>query len=145
MRFFHTHSGYYGWQWAEIKEAWIGTAAHRSYTHHGICMSKEIRKEFVFTYRIRLCFHNACFSADDFCPAWFESGPPGFKCWTSVAPASCLAVEYSSCFVSVMNLYLYVHCFDSLMSRCPSHGPNNFVCVYEPQQNPWRGWALVKP
>ena len=53
------------------------------------------------------------------------SSPPGFNCLTSVAPASGLAVEYSSCFISVMNLDLYVHCFDSLMSRSPSRGKNN--------------------
>ena len=49
----------------------------------------------------------------------------GFNC--SVAPAfqSWFAVEYSSCFISVMNLDLYVRCFDSLMSRGPSRGPNN--------------------
>ena len=56
------------------------------------------------------------------------SGPSGFNCLTYVAPAfqSWLAVEYSSCFISVMNLDLYVRCFDSLMSRGPLHGPNNF-------------------
>ena len=56
------------------------------------------------------------------------SSPPGFNCWTSVARAfqSWLAVEYSSCFTSVMNLDLYARCFDSLMSRGPSRGPNNF-------------------
>ena len=36
------------------------------------------------------------------------------------------ALEYSSCFISVMNRDLYVGCFDSLMSRAPSHKPNNF-------------------
>ena len=36
-----------------------------------------------------------------------------------------ISVEYSSCFISVMNLDLYVRCFDSLMSRGPSRGPNN--------------------
>ena len=58
-----------------------------------------------------------------------ELGPPGFNCWTSVAPAfkSWFAVEYSSCFISVINLD--VRCFDSLMSRGPSRGPNN-LCVY---------------
>ena len=42
---------------------------------------------------------------------------PGFNCWTSVTPAfqSWFAVEYSSCFISVMNLDLYVRCFDSLI------------------------------
>ena len=61
------------------------------------------------------------------------SGPPGFNCWTSVAPAfqNWFAVEYSSCFMSVMNLELYFSCFDSLMSR-GQRGPNN-RCVYEPQ------------
>ena len=45
-------------------------------------------------------------------------GPPGFNCWTSVAPAfqSWLADEYSSCFISVTNLDLYVRWFESL---CP--------------------------
>ena len=51
-----------------------------------------------------------------------------FNCWTSVVPAfqRWLAVEYSSCFISVMNLDVYVRCFDSLVSRGPSRGPNNF-------------------
>ena len=53
---------------------------------------------------------------------------------------SWFAVEYSSCFISVMNLNLYVRCFDSLMSRGPSRGPNNFyVC------NPGRSCCSVKP
>ena len=39
---------------------------------------------------------------------------------------SWFAVEYSSCFISVMNLDLYVRLFDSLLSRGPSRGPNNF-------------------
>ena len=58
----------------------------------------------------------------------FWSGRPGFNCWTSFAPAFQIwfAVEYSSCFISVMNLDLYVRCFDSLMTRCSSRGPNNF-------------------
>ena len=39
----------------------------------------------------------------------FWSGPPGFNCWTSVVPAfqSWFAVEYTSRFISVMNLDLY--------------------------------------
>ena len=53
------------------------------------------------------------------------SGPPGFNSLTSVALASGLAVEYSSCFIAVMNFDLYVHCFDSSMSRSPSRGPKN--------------------
>ena len=59
------------------------------------------------------------------CP-W--SGPPGFNRWTSVAPAfhSWFAVEYSFCFISVMNLDLLVRCFDSFMSRGPSRRPDNF-------------------
>ena len=53
------------------------------------------------------------------------------RCLRSVAPASGLAVEYPSCFISVMNLDLYVHCFDSLMSRSLSRGPNNvYVCIW---------------
>ena len=48
-----------------------------------------------------------------------------FNCLTYVAPATGLAVKYSSCFISVMNLDLYVHCFESLMSSSPSRGPNN--------------------
>ena len=44
-----------------------------------------------------------------------------------------LAVEYSSCFISVLNLDLCVWSFDALM-RSPSLGPNNlYVC--EQQQN----------
>ena len=63
--------------------------------------------------------------------------PPGFNCLTSVAPASGLAAEYLSCFISVMNLDLYVHCSHGLIEQ--------LVCVYEPQQNPGQDWALVKP
>ena len=66
-------------------------------------------------------------------------GPPGFKCLISVATASDLAAEYSSCFISVMNLDLYVHCFDSLMSRSPSHG-SNYLYVHMNHSR-----ALVKP
>ena len=47
-----------------------------------------------------------------------------------------LAVEYSFCFISVLNFDLYVYCFDALIS--PSCGPNNMY-VYESQQNPVRG------
>ena len=55
------------------------------------------------------------------------SGPTGFNCWTSVVPTfQRFAVEYSFCFISVINLDLYVRCFDSLMNRGPSRGPNNF-------------------
>ena len=35
-----------------------------------------------------------------------------------------LAVEY--CFISVLNLVLYICCFGALMSRSPSHRPNTF-------------------
>ena len=49
------------------------------------------------------------------------------------------AVEYSSCFISVTNLDLYVRCFDSLMGRGPSRGPNKFY-VY-PNHN--RTWSEV--
>ena len=41
-----------------------------------------------------------------------------------------LAVEYSSFFISVLNLDLYFCCFDASMLR----GPNSLY-VYEPQQN----------
>ena len=63
------------------------------------------------------------------------SGPPGFNCLTSVAPAfqSWFAVEYSSCFISVMNLDLYVRCFDSLLSRDPSHRLNNLYVYMNPR------------
>ena len=58
------------------------------------------------------------------------SGPPDFNCWnSSVTPAFqsfWFAVEYSSCFTLVMNLDLYVRYFDSLISRGPSRGPNDF-------------------
>ena len=59
------------------------------------------------------------------------SGPLGFNCWTSVAQAfqSWFTVEHSSCFISEINLDLYVCCFDSLMSRGPSCGPN-YTYVY---------------
>ena len=56
-------------------------------------------------------------------------GPTGVQLLDFVAPAfqSWFAVEYSSCFISVMNLdlHVYVHCFDSSMNRGPSRGPNN--------------------
>ena len=57
------------------------------------------------------------------------SGSPGFNFSTSVSSAfqSWFAVDYSSCFISVMNLDLYVLCFDSLMSRGCSRGPNFYV------------------
>ena len=35
------------------------------------------------------------------------------------------AVEYSSCFISVLNLDLYVYCFGAFMSRSPSRAPKN--------------------
>ena len=55
------------------------------------------------------------------------SGPAGSNCWTSIAPAfRCwFAVEYS-CFISVMIPDIYVRCVESLVSRGPSRGPNNF-------------------
>ena len=55
------------------------------------------------------------------------SGLAGFNCWTSVTLAfqNWFAV-LSSCFISVTDLDLSVRCFDSLMSRGPSRGPNNF-------------------
>ena len=37
-----------------------------------------------------------------------------------------LAVEYSSCFISVLNLDLYVCCVGALMSRNSSRGQTNF-------------------
>ena len=49
-----------------------------------------------------------------------------------------LGVEYSSCFILVLNLALYVCCFDPWMSRNPSCGPN-ILHVYEPQQDLGRG------
>ena len=64
------------------------------------------------------------------------SGLLGFNCLTSVASASGLAVQYSSCFISVMNLDLYVHCFDSLMSRSPSSGPNNLYVYMNHSRTP---------
>ena len=45
-----------------------------------------------------------------------------------------LAVEYLSCFISLLSLCY----FDSLISRSPSRGPKN-VYVYKPQQNLGRG------
>ena len=55
-------------------------------------------------------------------------GPNGAQLLDFCYPAfqSWFAVEYSSCCISLMNLNLYVRCFDSLMSRSPSRGPNNF-------------------
>ena len=76
-----------------------------------------------------------------------KAGPPEFNCWTSVAPAfqTWFAVEYMylSCFISVMNLDLYVRCFDSLMSRSFTR-TEQLLCVYEPQQNLGRGRCNVK-
>ena len=62
------------------------------------------------------------------CLVCLWSGPPGFSCRTSVALAfqSWFVGEYLSCVISVMNLDLYVRCFDSSISRSPSCGPNNF-------------------
>ena len=53
------------------------------------------------------------------------SDPLGFKSWIAGAPAfqSWFAVEYSSWFISVMNLDLNVRCFDPPMSSGPSRGP----------------------
>ena len=44
--------------------------------------------------------------------------PPGFSCWMCFAPAFSvgLAVDYPSCFISVMNLSLNVCSFNSMMS-----------------------------
>ena len=53
----------------------------------------------------------------------------GFNCLTFVAPASDLAAENSSCFISVINRDLYVHCLDSLMSGSPSRR-QNILYVY---------------
>ena len=57
------------------------------------------------------------------------SGPLGFTCLTSGDPAfqSWFAVQYSSYVISVMNLDLYIRCFDSLMSIGLSRGPNFYV------------------
>ena len=54
-----------------------------------------------------------------------------------------LAVGYSSCFISVLYLNLYVCCFDAEMSRNPSRGPKNLY-IYEPQQNLGRGLRSLK-
>ena len=35
-----------------------------------------------------------------------------------------------------MNLDLYARCFDSLMSRGPSHGPNNFYVYISTTEEP---------
>ena len=44
-------------------------------------------------------------------------GSPGFNCWILLQRFSVgLAVEYSSCFISIMDIDLYVCCFDSLVS-----------------------------
>ena len=70
---------------------------------------------------------------------WNWSGPPGTV--GLLLPQRFrvgLAVEYSSCFILVLNLDLYVCCFDWVMSRSPSRGPNN-LCFYEPQHNLGRG------
>ena len=49
-----------------------------------------------------------------------------------------LTVEYSSCFILLMNLNLYVHCFDTLMNGGPSRGPNKCY-IYDSRQNMGRG------
>ena len=46
-----------------------------------------------------------------------------------------LAVEFSSCFISVLNLGLYVCCFGALLSRSPSAAEQHLMYVYEMQQN----------
>ena len=46
------------------------------------------------------------------------------------------AILMDKLFLSNVLYDLYIRCFDSLMSRGSSCGPNNFsLCVYEPQQN----------
>ena len=52
-------------------------------------------------------------------------------CWTSVAPEfqSRFAVEYSSYFISVLNLDLYLRCFDSMMSRGLHTDLTTFMCI----------------
>ena len=62
--------------------------------------------------------------------------PPGFNCWTSVAP---VFQYWSCCWVLILfhlsvESWLICYCFDSLMSRSPSRAPNSLY-VYEPQQN----------
>ena len=75
------------------------------------------------------------------------SASPVFSCWISVAPVEFLllqpfgvglAVEYSSCFISVLNLYVCCFIHDTLVSRCPSRGLTSLY-VYEPQQNLGQG------
>ena len=63
---------------------------------------------------------------------------PGFNCWTSVIPA---------CFSSVLNLDLYVCCFDSLMSSSPSGEPNNLYVFAqgEPRARVARALNRFKP
>ena len=57
----------------------------------------------------------------------------------------CLAVEYSSCFISVLNLDLFVCSLDALMGRNPSYGSDNLMYVYELQQTLWRGLLEHEP
>ena len=53
----------------------------------------------------------------------------------------CLVVEYSSCFISALDLDWYVSCLMHWWVRSPSCGPNN-LHLYDPQQNPGRGvWS----
>ena len=61
--------------------------------------------------------------------------PPGFNCWTSVAPVSVLVLLLSILSVESWSICC---CFDSLMSRSPSREPNN-LHVYEAHQNLGRG------
>ena len=59
------------------------------------------------------------------------SSPSGLNCWTSVAPAfqSWFAVQYSTSFISVMNLDLYVRCFN-LFTDEVLHVDRNSMCIW---------------
>ena len=75
------------------------------------------------------------------------SGLPGFNFCTSAAPAfqSWFAVEYSSCFISVMNL---IYMFAGLIHwsvEVLHEDRTTSMCIYEPQQNTGRGCCSMKP
>ena len=122
--------------WCEISSCLFNLIVKKlNALRYGMHRFAKVKRDTYPAYMIRSWFHD------------HSLGPLEFNCWTSVASAfhSWFAVEYSSCFISVINLDLYVRCFDSLLSRSPSRGPNNLqLCVYEPQQNLGRGCCSVK-
>ena len=71
-------------------------------------------------------------------------GPTGVQLLYFCCSSVLVRVLLSSYFITSLNLYLYVCCYDTWMSRNTSRGPNN-VYGYEPQQNLGRGCTCLKP